>query len=132
MRVFVDLSGVDAMLGDVDKAVREARMRAGRDAIEHAKEHGDYKNHSFNLRNANGFCIVENGQVVAIEVDNDGVHPDAMECTRNFLLYSDKGSDGLYLSNGMHYAGYVEAKDYRVISDAAELASERIRKYLNI
>lgn len=102
----------------------------GRETVDGAKQGGTYQNHTFNLRNANGFCVVRGGKVTDIYIHTDGQHPEAEESTRNLLLYSEHPKDGLYFANGMFYAGYVEAKNYDVIKHwiaGAEKKFEHLR-----
>lgn len=130
MRININLSELENIEREIDDRVKEARIKTGRDAISYARKTGEYRNHTFNLRNANGFCVVEKGEIVALEVDNDGVHSEAKDITRKILMNADKPHDGIYLCNGMYYAGYVEKKDYDVLRQAEEYASERLKEYL--
>ena len=60
------------------------------------------------MNNANGGCVVRNGKIVDMWVESDGSHPDAVENTENFLIYSEKPKDGLYLA---------KFGDYKLSSD---------------
>ena len=103
----------------------------GRDATRNAKINRTYENRTGNLNNANGGCVVRNGKIVDMWVESDGSHPDAVENTENFLIYSEKPKDGLYLANGQPYASYVESKGFEVIMTNGVLyAGRQIEKKL--
>ncbi|MCH4242255.1 MAG: hypothetical protein LKF81_10215 [Prevotella sp.] len=120
-----DTSGLDELEKQLDNAYFGGLSKIGRDATRNARIQGKYQNHTGNLRNGNGGCVVRDGQIVDLWVNNDGAHPDAMENTRNLLIYSEKQGDGLYLANGMEYASYVESKGFDVIMSNGLLYAKR-------
>ncbi len=131
MKCKIDLSGIDSLLCKRTQAkIIQARIQAGKDGVRYARQIGSYQDRTKNLRNANGFCVVSNGRIVALEVDNDGTHPKAKENTINLLTYSEKPHDGLYLANGMPYASFVENKGKEVIKTAGLYATKILRKQL--
>lgn len=56
-----DISGIDEIQERIENAFFEKLIEIGKDAIRFAQKNGEYKNHSFNLRNAPGFCVVRGG-----------------------------------------------------------------------
>lgn len=122
--------GLDELIRQIDEKTDKVLTEVGRDACRKARLDGTYQNRTGNLRNANGFCIVRDGEVVKMEVDTDGAHPFAVEQTENLMLYSSKKGDGLYLANGMDYASYVESKGYEVIMSEKLYAAKQIKKKL--
>lgn len=120
-----DVSGLDDLIKDIEDEYYETLAEIGREACRNAQRTGTYNNRTWNLRNASGGCIVRNGQVVDIWVQNDGSHPDAERNTRNLLLYNEHPYDGLYLANGMEYASYVESRGYEVIKTHGLLYAKR-------
>ena len=120
-----DTSGLDELEKQLDNAYFGGLSKIGRDATRNAHNQGNYQNHTGNLRNANGGCVVRGGQIVDLWVENDGSHPDAMENTRNLLIYSEHPQDGLYLANGMEYASFVESKGFDVIMSGGLLYAQR-------
>lgn len=131
MAVKVDISGIDEAFNDWEAEVWNAVADIGLDAVEYAKEHGEYKNHTHNLRNAPGYAIVKDGEVIKIEVPADGNHPEARKETENFLLYGKRPQNGLILADGMRYASFVESKGFDVLGGAALHADAELKNKLN-
>ena len=125
-----DTTGLDEFIRQIDEKTDKVLTEVGRDACKKARYDGSYKNQTGNLRNANGFCIVRDGEVVKMEVDTDGAHPEAVQQTENLMLYSTKNGDGLYLANGMDYASHVESRGYEVIMSEKLYAARQIKKKL--
>jgi hypothetical protein len=126
-----DISGFDELLRKIYDEYYSALSKIGRDATRNAKANKTYQNRTGNLSNANGGCVVRNGKIVDMWVETDGSHPEAVRNTENFLIYSEKSKDGLYLANGQPYASYVESKGFEVImTDGVLYASKQIKKKL--
>lgn len=125
MQVKGDTTGIDSLSDAYDDAYFQMLSEIGREATRNARVNGNYQNRTGNLRNANGGCVVRGGKIVDIWVDSDGMHPDAVKATENLLIYSRKEKDGLYLSNGMDYASFVESRNYEVILTHGLLYAER-------
>lgn len=100
----------------------------GRKACEYAKRHAEYQNWTWNLRNAYGYAVVINGEVVYQEILSDEFHTKAVESTKKELEKVKGKPDGLYLANGMFYASFVEAKNYDVLIKGAIHAEELIEE----
>lgn len=120
-----DASGMDILAKSYDDAYFKMLSEIGREATRNARVNGSYQNRTGNLRNANGGCVVRDGKIVDIWVDSDGMHPEAEKATENLLIYARKEKDGLYLSNGMDYASFVESRNYEVILTHGLLYAER-------
>ena len=118
MKVEKDLSGFDAVdkwEGDLWDAVADI----GLNAVQFAKENGEYKNHTHNLRNAPGYAVVKDGKIIKMEVPADGNHAEARKETEDFINNGEKPQNGLILADGMPYASFVESKGFNVLSGAA-------------
>ena len=121
MKIDKDLSGFD----EVDKwedELWDTVADIGRDAVRFAKENGEYKNHTHNLRNAPGYAVVKDGEIIKMEVPADGNHAEARKETENFINNGEKPQNGLILADGMPYASFVESKGFEVLSGAARHA----------
>lgn len=126
-----DVSGLDELLNKIDNEYYSTLSEVGRDATRNAKINRTYENRTGNLNNANGGCVVRDGKIMDMWVESDGTHPDAVKNTENFLIYSEKPKDGLYLANGQPYASYVESKGFEVIMTNGVLyAGRQIEKKL--
>lgn len=118
MKVEKDISGFDAVdkwEGDLWDAVADI----GLSAVQFAKENGEYKNHTHNLRNAPGYAVVKDGKIIKMEVPADGNHAEARKETEDFINNGEKPQNGLILADGMPYASFVESKGFNVLSGAA-------------
>lgn len=129
-----DASGLDELEEQIEDAYFNKLIEIGRDAVRFAQNSRggnglkQYQNHTWNLRNAPGFCIVRGGKVVHVEVGDDGGHPEAKKNTENLLIYSEHPQDGLYLADGMFYASFVESKGYDVLRNAISYAKKMVNK----
>ena len=123
-----DASGLDELQQQIEDAYFNKLVEIGRDAIRYAQQNGEYKNHTWNLRNAPGFCVVRGGKIVHLEVGDDGGHPEAKKNTENLLIYSEHPRDGLYLADGMEYASFVQSKGYDVLESARLYAKRMVSK----
>lgn len=129
-----DISGMDEIQEQIEDVYFNKLIEIGRDAMKFAQNSRggnglkQYKNHTWNLRNAPGFCVVRNGKIVHLEVGDDGGHPEARKNTENLLIYSEHPQDGLYLADGMFYASFVESKGYDVLRNAILYAGRQVTK----
>ena len=129
-----DISGLDELARQVEEEYYSRLIEIGREAIRVAQDaHGngglkEYQNHTFNLRNAPGACVVRNGKIIWMEVAADSTHPEAKGKTESFLTNSLKQKDGLYLSDGMPYASFVRAKGYDILDSAIFYVENQIEK----
>ena len=135
MRVRGDASGLDELQQQIEDAYFNKLVEIGRDAIRVAFNASgapnypkQYQNHTWNLRNAPGFCVVRDGKIIALEVYDKGGHPDAVKNTENLLIYSEHPRDGLYLADGMEYASFVQSKGYDVLESARLYAKRMVSK----
>lgn len=135
MDVHGDISGLDELQERIEDAFFDKLIEIGREAIRVAHNANGapgyprkYQNHTWNLRNAPGFCVVRNGKIIAMEVYDKGGHPEAVEKTMNYLQFYDKPEDGLYLADGMEYASFVRSKGFDVLDSARLYAEKMIKK----
>lgn len=128
MEIKGDTSGLDGLVESIEDAFYDKLIEIGRDAVKYAKYNGQYRNHTWNLRNAPGFCVVRDGRIVHLEVGDDGGHPEAKTNTENLLIYSEHPQDGLYLADGMFYASFVESKGYDVLRNSIFYAGRQVKK----
>lgn len=131
-----DISGLDELIQQVEDEYYSKLIEIGRECVRIAQNarggNGlkEYQNHTFNLRNAPGACVVRDGKIVWMEVAADGAHPEAKSETDNLLIYSEKPKDGLYLADGMPYASFVRSKGYDVLDSSIMYAKRQIEKKL--
>lgn len=129
-----DTSGLDELIQQAEDEYYSKLIEIGKECIRIAQNARGgnglkkYQNHTFNLRNAPGACVVRNGKIAWIEVAADSSHPEAKGETENLLIYSEKSQDGLYLADGMPYASFVRSKGYDVLDSAIFYAKRQIEK----
>lgn len=128
MEIWGDITGLDKLAEGIDDAYFGKLVEIGRDAIRFAQRNGSYRNRTWNLRNAPGFCVVRDGRIWHLEVGDDGGHPEAKRNTENLLIYSEHPRDGLYLADGMPYASFVESKGYDVLRNSILYAGRQVNK----
>jgi len=135
MKIKGDISGLDELEERISDTFFSKLIEIGRDAVRFAQHNGEYKNHTFNLRNAPGFCVVKDGKIIHLEIGDDGGHPEALKNTENILIYSEKPQDGLYLADGMPYASFVETEKRnggfqlpQSFSEALQLAADQAKR----
>lgn len=131
-----DISGLDELIRQAEEEYYSKLIEIGKESIRIARNtrgiNGlkEYQNHTFNLRNAPGACVVRDGKIVWMEVAADSAHPEAKGETENLLIYAEKPKDGLYLADGMPYASFVRSKGYDVLDSAIFYAKRQIEKKL--
>lgn len=131
MSVKVDVSGLDEAFEEWESDIWGTVAESGLDAVKYAKEHGEYKNRTGRLRNAPGYAVVKDGEIIKLEVPADGNQPEARKETENFLLYGKRPQNGLILADGMKYASFVESKGFDVLSGAALHADSELERKLS-
>lgn len=130
-----DISELDELEEQIEGAYFNKLIEIGRDAIRVAyNAHGTsdypkvYKNHTWRLRKAPGFCVVRGGRIIALEVYGKGTNMEAVQKTTYYLQYHEKKDDGLYLADGMEYASFVQSKGFDVMDSAILYAKRMINK----
>ena len=131
MSVKVDVSGLNEAFEEWESDIWGTVAESGLDAVKYAKEHGEYKTRTGRLRNAPGYAVVKDGEIIKLEVPTDGNHPEARKETENFLLYGKRPQNGLILADGMKYASFVESKGFDVLSGAVLHADSELERKLS-
>lgn len=130
MNVDVDLSGLDEFLDEAKDEIRAGMVEVAHKGVEYAKNTGNYRNRTHNLRSAPGAAVVMDGEITDIYVPSEPGHGKAKEKTENLLIYGKRPRDGIILADGMEYASYVESKGYNVISQGAlHIEAEAQKKF---
>lgn len=101
VRCKADFSDVDKVFETLKKEVREAMTEVGKDAVEYAKQNGNYQNRTGTLRKSNRFEVSD----TTLTLINDAASP-----------------------KGYNYASNVESKGYDVLSGAALYAENELQK----
>ena len=119
MKITSDLSGIDKFVQDVRDELKEKMIDIAHEGVQQAKDKGEYKNHTYNLRSAPGAAVVLDGKIEDMYVPAETGHNEAKVKTENLLLYGNRPQNGIMLADGMEYASFVESKGFDVISKPA-------------
>lgn len=107
---------------------------AGEMCIEEARNGGNYIDRTGNLRSSIGYAVLWDGKVIQQECvdktkNGDSGVSEGMRYLQSRCEKASKKGIVLIVTAGMHYAEYVEAKGYVVLS-SAELKAPKIVKRL--
>ena len=119
MKITSDLSGIDKFVQDVRDELKQKMIDIAHEGVQQAKDKGEYKNHTYNLRSAPGAAVVLDGKIEDMYVPAETGHNEAKVKTENLLLYGNRPQNGIMLADGMEYASFVESKGFDVISKPA-------------
>ena len=119
MKVDIDFSGLEKFLAEAENEIKQGMIEAAHEGVDFARTHGEYKNHTHNLRSAPGAAVVMDGEIVDMYIPAESGHQKAKEKTENLLLYGKRPKNGIILADGMEYASFVESKGYDVLSGGA-------------
>ena len=119
MKVNADFSGLDEFLTEAENEIKEGMIEAAHEGVDYAKKHGEYKNHTHNLRSAPGAAVVMDGEIVDMYIPSESGHQKA---------YGKRPKNGIILADGMEYASFVESKGYDVLSGGAIHAEAEAQK----
>ena len=64
-----DFSDVDAYINSAETEIDSRLSKVGREAVEYAKEHGDYQNRTGNLRRSNKYKVDDEGLTLYNDAD---------------------------------------------------------------
>jgi len=98
--------------------------RIGQEAVNWARENGNYTDRTGNLRNSIGYAIFKDGKLLDFSLDDRG-HSKAQSESRKFINSFDTSKlpergYALVVFAGMEYGIYVEAKGFIVLTGALE------------
>lgn len=128
MKTDADFSGLDEFLSEAGEEIRKGMIEAAHKGVDYAKKHGEYKNHTHNLRSAPGAAVVMDGEIVDMYVPAEPGHQEARQKTENLLIYGSRPENGIIIADGMEYASHVESKGCDVISGGALHAEAEAQK----
>lgn len=144
--------GIKLDIGDLGAEIRKAKEKVehdiiealkycGEQAVNYARKHGTYKDHTANLRSSIHYIVAKNGDILASSegddplsvTDENGETHTGDEGKATGLAYArdlsqqEKNGFVLVVVAGMQYAEYVERRGYDVLA-GAQIETEGIFK----
>lgn len=149
MKSNFSLEGIQAqheiIVNNIVAAIEEALSLAATQLVVYAKNKDglnvkDFTDRSNNLRSSIGYVLYKDGQKIGAYFAKSGVGKEGdgaqgTEKGENYAVdVAGKYQDGyvLVLAAGMHYAAYVEAKGYDVLTGASLKIDDEITKYFEL
>lgn len=130
----MNLPTLDEMYNQVDKFVDrainlyvEAFDTAGGLVVAHAKETGNYLDHTTHLRSSVGYIVVQEGSIVRRGGFQGVGGEQGLKVATEFI--QGNGIE-LIVVAGKFYARYVEAKNYNVLTSAEHFAEQIVPNIL--
>lgn len=129
---------IDFAFDEIEHRVAEAIIMAlsyvGETAIRIAREEGDYRDITGNLRSSIGYVVLRDGKVMTkaiVERTKDGTEgAKQLEELLPKLQSEYRTGFALIVVAGMNYAAYVEDIHHRVVLSSAKLKAEELAKEL--
>ena len=130
----------DIIVNNIVAVIEDALSLAATKLVTYAKELNTYTDRTNNLRSSIGYVIYKDGQKIGAYFAKSGVGKEGdgekgTEKGENYAAdVAGKYQEGyvLVLAAGMHYAAYVEAKGYDVLTGASLKMDDEITKYFEL
>ena len=124
-----DWKRVPSILEQAVKRVEQAVLFnfyvIGEGSVNHAREHGTYKDRTSNLRNSIGYVIAYNGEIIEYGFKRSAGITDKEAFLADYKI-GDSGFD-LIIVAGMNYARHVENKGYDVLSSTEKYLKREVQ-----
>ena len=93
MKVDANFSGLDEFLAEAENEIKEGMIEVAHQGVDFAKTHGEYKNHTHNLRSAPGAAVVMDGEIVDMYIPAEAGHVAgrARPCGKRISFYQGRG-----------------------------------------
>lgn len=129
---------IDSVFDEIEQREEDAIITnlsyVGETAIIIAREEGDYRDITGNLRSSIGYVVLQDGKVITkaiVERTKDGTEgAKQLEELLPKLQSEYRTGFALIVVAGMNYAAYVEDIHHRVVLSSAKLKAEELAKEL--
>lgn len=129
---------IDSVFDEIEQREEDAIITnlsyVGETAIIIAREEGDYRDITGNLRSSIGYVVLQDGKVITkaiVERTKDGTEgAKQLEEVLPKLQSKYRTGFALIVVAGMNYAAYVEDIHHRVVLSSAKLKAEELAKEL--
>lgn len=129
------MSGLEGMFKEIDSFVEkivnfyvEAYDNAGMAIVNHAKQNGSYQDRTKDLRNSVGYVVAVDGLIVRSGGFVGEGGKVGLAVAKELI---SKVDIALVVVAGKHYARFVEAKNFNVLTSSELYAEQLIPKLLN-
>ena len=113
----------------VEQAVLFNLYVIGEGSVNHAREHGTYKDRTSNLRNSIGYVIAYNGEIIEYGFKKSAGITDKKAFHADYKIQEMIGDSGfdLIIVAGMNYARPVENRGYDVLSSTEKYLKREVQ-----
>lgn len=114
-----------------EQAMLRTLAYVGETAVRTARAEGSYTDRTSNLRNSTGYVIVHRGRIIQTTATGDTAEGrKAAGATLRELAARHISDTALIVCAGMHYAEYVQARGYDVLTSAEIVARDLAERLL--
>lgn len=119
----------DQAVKRVEQAVLFNLYVIGEGSVNHAREHGTYKDRTSNLRNSIGYVIAYNGEIIEYGFKKSAGITDKKAFHADYKIQEMIGDSGfdLIIVAGMNYARPVENRGYDVLSSTEKYLKREVQ-----
>lgn len=119
----------DQAVKRVEQAVLFNLYVIGEGSVNHAREHGTYKDRTSNLRNSRGYVIAYNGEIIEYGFKKSAGITDKKAFHADYKIQEMIGDSGfdLIIVAGMNYARPVENRGYDVLSSTEKYLKREVQ-----
>ena len=119
----------DQAVKRVEQAVLFNLYVIGEGSVNHAREHGTYKDRTSNLRNSIGYVIAYNGEIIEYGFKKSAGITDKKAFHADYKIQEMIGDSGfdLIIVAGMNYARPVENRGYDVLSSTEKYLKQEVQ-----
>ena len=119
----------DRAVKRVEQAVLFNLYVIGEGSVNHAREHGTYKDRTSNLRNSIGYVIAYNGEIIEYGFKKSAGITDKKAFHADYKIQEMIGDSGfdLIIVAGMNYARPVENRGYDVLSSTEKYLKREVQ-----
>lgn len=119
----------DQAVKRVEQAVLFNLYVIGEGSVNHAREHGTYKDRTSNLRNSIGYVIAYNGEIIEYGFKKSAGITDKKAFHADYKIQEMIGDSGfdLIIVAGLNYARPVENRGYDVLSSTEKYLKREVQ-----
>lgn len=122
---------IQRSLDVVDNIIYEQLQIIGEEFVINARSTKTYQDRTGNLRSSIGYSILKDGKILIENYEGTAEgQKNAIKIRKNNTKKIRKGWQIVFVA-GMHYAGYVEAKGYDVITGSSHISGSALKEAID-